>query len=64
MIFADCINGRKMRKVKFYLGTGFASAAHEEVMEFDDDTTDEEISENFRDWYKEKLDASWWNIEE
>lgn len=52
-----------MRKVKFYLGTGFASAAHEEVMEFDDDTTDEEISEIFHDWYEGKLDASWWDIE-
>ena len=53
-----------MRKVKFYLGTGFVCSAHEEIMEFDDDTTDEEISEIFHDWYEEKLDASWWDIEE
>ena len=51
-----------MRKVKFYLGTGFACSAHEEVMEFDDDTTDEEISEILHDWYEGKLDASWWDI--
>ncbi len=48
-----------MRKVKFYLGTGFASAVHEEVMEFEDGTPDEEISEIFHDWYEGYLDASW-----
>ena len=53
-----------MRKVKFYLGTGFACSAHEEVMESDDDTTGEEISEIFHDWYEGTLDASWWDIEE
>lgn len=60
------LNGRKvrMRKVKFYLGTGFANATHEEIMEFEDGTSDEEISEVFRDWYEGKLDASWWDIKE
>lgn len=53
-----------MRKVKFYLGTGFANVAHEEIMEFEDDTTDEEISEIFHDWYEGYLDASWWDAEE
>lgn len=52
-----------MRKVKFYLGMGFAGCNHEEIMEFDDDTTDEEISEYHHEWYEEKLDASWWDIE-
>lgn len=32
-----------MRKVKFYLGTGYPTCSHEEIMEFDDGTTDEEI---------------------
>lgn len=47
-----------MRKVKFYLGTGFANEAHEEIMKFEDGTTNEEISEAFHDWYEDKLDAS------
>ena len=53
-----------MRKVIFYLGTGFANVKDEEIMEFEDGTTDEEISEIFHDWYEEKLDASWWDIKE
>ncbi len=52
-----------LRRVKFYLGTGFSCSSYEEVMEFDDDATDEEISECHRDWYEGKLDASWWDIE-
>lgn len=53
-----------MKKVKFYLGTGFAGVAHEEIIEFDDNVTDEEIQEAFYDWYEDKLDPSWWYIEE
>lgn len=53
-----------MKKVKFYLGTGFAGAAHEEIVEFDDNVTVEEIQEAFYEWYEDKLDPSWWYIEE
>lgn len=60
----DCGRKGRMRKVIFYLGTGFANVKYEEIMEFEDGTTDEEISEIFHDWYEEKLDASWWDIKE
>lgn len=52
-----------MRKVKFYLGTGFAGCNHTEVMEFDDNTTEEEIEECYEEWKNEKLDGSWWDEE-
>lgn len=51
-----------MKKIKFYLGTGFAGCSHEETFEFDDDATDEEISESFEDWKNNRLDASWWEV--
>ncbi len=47
-----------MRKIKFYLGTGFAGCNHIEVMEFDDNTTEEEIEECYEEWKNEKLDGS------
>ncbi len=53
-----------MRKVKFYLGTGFSGASHEEIMEYEDDVTDEEISEDFEDWKNDRLDTSWRDLEE
>lgn len=53
-----------MRKVKFYLGTGYPSSNHEEIMEFDDDITDEEIEEEYQIWKEEKLDGSWWDVTE
>ena len=53
-----------MRKVKFYLGTGFPGASREEIVDFEDDTTDEEIEESFEDWKNNRLDASWWDVEE
>ena len=51
-----------MRKVKFYLGTGFAGCSHEEIMEYEDDTPDEVIDEDFEEWKNNKLDANWWKI--
>lgn len=54
----------RMRKVKFYLEAQFAYGTCEEVMEFDDNITDDEISEIFHDWYESKLDTLWWDIEE
>lgn len=51
-----------MRTVKFYLGTGYASNNHEEIIKFEDDTTDEEIEEEYQIWKEEKLDCSWWEI--
>lgn len=53
-----------MRKVKFYLGTGFAGASHEDIIEFEDGTTDEEITEYFEEWKNNFLDASWWDVDE
>lgn len=38
-----------MRKVKFYLGIGYANANHEETIEFEDGTTDEEIDGCYED---------------
>ena len=52
-----------MRKVKFYLGTGFTGCNHTEVMEFDDNTTEKEIEECYEEWKDEKLDCSWWDEE-
>lgn len=31
-----------MKKVHFYIGTGFYNARHDQVEEFDDDVTEEE----------------------
>lgn len=49
-----------MRKVCFYLGTGFVSAYYKESMEFSDETTDEEIQEEYESWVNDRLDKQWW----
>lgn len=48
-----------MRKIKFYLGTGYAGCSHEEVMEFDDDATEKEIEEGYEEWKNNLLDCFW-----
>lgn len=51
-----------MRKIKFYLGTGFSGCDYEETFEFSDDCTDEEIQEEYNDWANNCLDQSWHEI--
>lgn len=53
-----------MKKVKFYLGTGFSGCDHEEIFEYEDDTPDDVIDEDFEDWKNGKLDAQWWEMDE
>ena len=57
-------------KVKFTLGIGFAGARHEEkvTIEFEDDTTKEEIEniieEEWKEWTYNYIDGGWDIIEE
>lgn len=53
-----------MRRVKFTLSIGYPGADHEEIVEFDDDTTDEQIEEAYEDWRNNYLDGSWWEVDE
>lgn len=52
-----------MKKVHFHIGTGYTGAQHDEVMEFDDSATDEDIEEAYQDWKENKLDCQWWDEE-
>lgn len=56
MYLQSCLSegGREMKKIKFYLGTGYAGCYHEEIFEYEDNVSEEEI----------KLDASWWKLED
>lgn len=52
-----------MKKVNFYLDTGFgADCVHEDSMEFEDDASDEEITAELTAWANDQIDA-WWEEE-
>lgn len=51
-------------KVKFSLGIGFAGAVHKETMDYEDDTTDELIEQDFGVWCQNYIDGAWWKVEE
>lgn len=48
-----------MIKVKVWINTGFAGAKHQDVFEFDDDVTDDEIDEEVKDWLFNKIEYGW-----
>ncbi|MFR3361812.1 MAG: hypothetical protein ACLTPR_07590 [Enterococcus canintestini] len=48
-----------MRKIKCWMGTGFAGATHEDELEFDDDATDEEIAKEVWEYFTNFLDVGW-----
>lgn len=53
-----------MKRIEFYLGIGYPGAEHKEMVEFDDNATDEEIEECFEDWKNDYIDAGWQEAED
>ena len=53
-----------MKRIKFYLGTGFAGCFHEGVFEYEDNVSEEEINEDFEMWKNDRLDSYWWELED
>lgn len=52
-----------MRKVKFSVSIGLVGCRREDIFEFDDDTTDEEIQKAYEDWQLEQLDGGWEDLD-
>ena len=44
-------------KVEFTLSTGFAAARRIEIFDYDDDVTDEELDEDWKDWIWNYIDG-------
>jgi hypothetical protein len=53
-----------MRKIKVYLDTGFAGCKHEDIIEVDDDITDEDVDEIARDTAFNWIEWGWYDVEE
>lgn len=53
-----------MKKLKFYVSTGFVGSKREEIVEVEDNATDDEIQEEFNLWMWENISAGWLDIEE
>lgn len=56
-----------MAKFKFYLGTGYVGATHEEIVEVDveglnEEEKEKEVEEEFQQWMWEHLDTYWEEI--
>lgn len=51
-----------MKKIVFYVNSGYARATREEEVEFEDDATGEEIEEAYRCWVSEY--TGWYEKEE
>lgn len=49
-----------MKKVHFYLSTGIAASSYEEIIEVEDDLSEETIQEMFDDWIWNLLTVNWW----
>ena len=51
-------------EVTFTLSIGFPTAKRVEVIEFDDDITEEELEEAWQDWANGYIDGGWLKNEE
>jgi len=48
-----------MKKVRAFVGVGLVGCTREEEFEFEDDTTDEEIEEEIKEWIWTYVDYGW-----
>lgn len=52
-----------MRKIKLYIETGYCGANYSEVVEVDDDTTDDELNRAAFDYMQDYIDYGWEELE-
>lgn len=48
-----------MRKITFWINTGFAGANYEDTFEYEDDISDEEIGEELKIYLTDNIDFGW-----
>lgn len=53
-----------MKNIKFAMETDLVGCGSEEIFEFDDDVTDEEIEEELKDWVWNQIDAWYEEVED
>jgi hypothetical protein len=53
-----------MRRVKFYLNSGYVGAKREEIMEYGAAASDQDIEDDFQMWLSENGYAGWYEIED
>lgn len=53
-----------MKKVRFWLETGFNCADTNEVVEYEDDVTEEEIQEDLETWVSSMISSGYGYVED
>ena len=53
-----------MRKISFWINTGFAGCDYEETMEFDDSITDEQLDEEAKIFLTNNIDFGWCEVQD
>ena len=49
-----------MKKVHSHINIGYAGAEYDEVEEFDDNVSEEELDEYLEDFVSNNIESSWW----
>lgn len=44
------------------MSIGLVRCQREEIVEFEDDATDDEIQEYYEEWVNNHLDGGWWEV--
>ena len=53
-----------MRKIRIWVDTGFCNAMHEDIFEFEDDATDEEIEDESKVFLFNSIEYGWEDYED
>lgn len=53
-----------MKRLKFFVRTNRVGSIVEEIVEIEDDMTDEEIEEYFKEWVWNNTESNFWEVDE
>lgn len=52
-----------MKKIRFYCGMGYVGCDREEIVEYPDTATEEEIDKGLTEWIFETIESCWEEVE-
>jgi hypothetical protein len=53
-----------MKKLWFYVGTNYVGSTVKELVEVEDDATEEDIEKDFNEWMWNTINAGWYEAED
>ena len=52
-----------MKYIKFYASLGYCNADEEDIIKYENDITNQEIEDDWKEWINGVLDSGWYEVD-